>query len=192
MKTLITSVVVAFLSVATIQVNAQNVAQHIQKEKHLEHELKVEKKSTRKALRKLEGSQVNVQSKESFYSDFGKTTNANWKRGSEFDEVTFTKDGKTKTAFYDYDSKLVGTTTKIAFTDLPAKGIKEINKEYKDYVKGAVIMYDDNESNESDMLLYGQQFEGADHYFISVTKAGKETILMVSMDGVVSYFKSIS
>ncbi len=193
MKKLIASAIVVLFTISTIQVNAQAVSKEIKKEKETAHkEMKAEKKKAHKALRKLEGTEVSTRSKDSFYSDFGKVDNAKWKRGTEFDEVTFTKGGKTQVAFYDYDSKLVGTTSKAAFTDLPAKAIKEINAKFKDYVKGDVIMYDDNESNDSDMLLYGQQFEGADHYFVALNKAGKETILMVNMDGTVSFFKKVT
>lgn len=183
MKRFIASVVLALIALATIQVDAQTSTKEVKKE------LKAEKKAERKEIRKLEGNQVSFQAKDHFFSDFGNIAGATWVRGARFDEVTFTKDGKTMTGYYDYNAELVGTTTGKVFADLPAKAQKEIKNRYKGYVTGAVIMYDDNESNDTDMLLYGAQFEDADHYFVTVEKGGKETILMVSMDGAVSFFK---
>jgi hypothetical protein len=52
-------------------------------------------------------------------------------------------------------------------------------------------MFDDNEYNESDMLLYGQLFEDEDSYFVEVQKDDKRIILQVSMDGQVSYFTAM-
>ena len=186
MKKLITSAIVAILAVATVQVQAQTVA------KNIKQELKAEKKASHKELRKLEGSEVSSRAKDNFLSDFGTVTDVNWSRGTQFDEATFTKDGKTMTAYYDYNSQLVGTTTSKKFTDLPANAQKEIKNRYKDYVTGAVVLYDDNEGNQTNMYYYGTQFNDADHYFVTVAKGGKETILMVTMDGQVSYFKQVS
>ncbi|HEV7381636.1 MAG TPA: hypothetical protein VGN64_17680 [Dyadobacter sp.] len=183
MKKLIASAIVAFVAIATVQVQAQTTTKEVKKE------LKSEKKAAHKALRKLEGKEVSSRAKDQFMSDFDGVSNVSWARGAQFDEATFTKDGVKMTAYYDYDSKLVGTTSIKKFADLPASAQKEIKKRYKDYTTGAVIMYDDNENNDTDMFFYGTQFEDADHYFVTVSKAGKESILKVSTDGEVSFFK---
>lgn len=185
MKTIITSAFVALLALGTIQANAQTTAKADKKEHHME------KKEARKSLRKLEGKEVNEMSKTHFASDFPDATNVTWTRGAQFDEATFTQNGAQQTAYYDYDTNLVGTTSAKTFADIPAAAQKEINKQYKGYNIGAVIQYDDNENNDTDMLYYGTQFEDADHYFVTVSKGGKETILMVGMDGQVSYFKEV-
>lgn len=186
MKKLIASVFVAILAVATVQVQAQTTPKETKKE------LKSEKKAARKELRKLEGKQVSARAKDQFISDFGKINNVSWVRQGPFDEATFTKGGSKVTAYYDYDSKLVGTSTDKKFADLPANAQKEIKNRYKDYVVGAVVMYDDNEANDTDMYIFGMQVDDADHYFVTVTKGGKESILMVSMKGEVSFFKQAS
>ena len=160
--------------------------------KEVKKENRIEKKAEHKALRQPEGKQVSSAAKDNFIADFGKIDDVKWFRGPQFDEATFTKDGKTTTAYYDYDSHLVGTTTNKKFTDLPADAQKEIKKRYKDYVTGAIIKFDDNEANDTNMLFYGIQFDDADHYFVTVAKDGKEIILMVSMNGEVSYFKEVS
>ncbi len=154
-------------------------------------ELKSERKSERKALRKLNGNEVNEMAKTNFYSDFGDVQNATWKREGAFDEVTFTLDGNKKSAFYDESSDLVGTTQIKAFTDLPAKAQKEIRTKYKDYKIEQVILYDDNEADATDMIMFGVQFEHADNYFVELASADKTIILEVPMTGEVIFFKKI-
>jgi len=149
------------------------------------------KKAYRKELRKLEGSQVSSVSKNNFAADFPDVKNGKWTHSKQLDEVSFTKDGVAMTAYYDFYSKLVGTTRMRAFTDLPAAAQKEIKRRYSSYTIGSVIEYDDNENNDSDMLLYGTQFEGADHYFVPMSKAGSQEILMVNDQGIVSYFTKV-
>ena len=186
MKKLIASALVALLAIATIQTQAQTTAREIKKE------LKSEKKESRKELRKLEGQEVSSKAKDNFETDFGHIDNVKWVRRSQFDEAVFMKDGNSTTAYYDYHSNLVGTTTNKKITDLPANAQKEIKKRYKDYVTGAVVMFDDNEANDTNMSFYGTQFEDADHYFVTVLKGKEEIILMVSMTGEVSHFKQVS
>lgn len=185
MKKLIASAIIAFVAIAAVQVQAQTTTKEVKKE------LKSEKKAAHKQLRKLEGNKVSSRSKDQFNSDFDGVSDVSWQRGGQFDEATFTKDGAKMTAYYDYDSKLVGTTTNKKFADLPASAQKDIKNRYKGYTTGAVVMYDDNEGNETDMLYYGTQFDDADHFFVTVSKGGKETILMVSMAGEVSIFKEV-
>jgi len=154
-------------------------------------ETKKEAKTERKALRKLEGTNVNEMAKTNFITDFGNVPGAVWKRVDTYDQVTFTKDGKKMTAFYDYDANLVGTTSIKKFTDLPAKGQQEIKTRYKDYKVGAVIFYDDNEANDTDMILYGAQFDDADNYFVELTKGAENIVVEVNPSGFVTYFKKL-
>jgi len=185
MKKLIASAVVALLAIATVQTQAQTTAKEIKKE------LKSEKKETRKELHKEHAQEVSIIAKDNFISDFGNVNNVKWVKGSQFDEAVFMKDGNLTTAYYDFSSKLVGTTTNKKFADLPATAQKEIKKRYKDYVTGAVVLFDDNEANDTNMSFYGTQFEDADHYFVTVLKGKEEVILMVTKSGEVSYFKQV-
>ena len=162
-----------------------------QTEKNAAKETKNEKKAERIALRKLEGNIVGEQSKNNFIIDFGTVPNAQWKRVGTFDEVAFTKDENETKAFYDIDGKLVGTTTKKTIADLPAKGQKEIQENYKDYSIDAVILFDDNEANETDMVMYGVQFDDEDNYFVELSKGDKKIVLQVSTDGTVNFLKQL-
>ena len=186
MKTLTASVIAAFLAIISIHTQAQTTASLNDKES------KTEKREARKELNKQRESEVSFMAKNNFLVDFDKASDVKWVKGPEFDEATFTKDGQKLTAYYDYKSILVGTTSNKKFSDLPASAQKEIQKEYKGYVTGAVILYDDNGSNETNMYLYGHGFDDADHYFVTVSKGTKEIVLMVSTDGQVSYFRHVS
>ena len=178
MKNLIASAIVAVLAIATVQVQAQALAGNTKKEI--------------KAARHNRAKEVGFKSKNSFLSDFGDIKDVAWVAGPEFDEATFVKDGTTLTAFYDIHSELVGTTTNKKIADLPAAAQKEISKQYKGYVIGAVVLFDDNELNDTNMMLYGTQFEDADHYFVTISKGNHEDVLKISMDGNLSFFRTLS
>ena len=114
-----------------------------------------------------------------------------WKRNDYFDQATFMKDGTSMTAFYDDDSKLVGTTTVKKFSDLPSKAQNDINKKYKDYTRGSVIYFKDNEFNEMDIIMYGREFSDSS-YFVELSKNGKNSVLQVTIDGNVTYFEQMN
>jgi hypothetical protein len=169
----------------TTEAETKSEIKTIKKEKKA---LKKEEKTEKKALKKLEGPNVSELAKDAFYADYGISDGAQWKRGPVFDEVAFTKDGQQMKAFYDADAQLVGTTTIKQFTDLPADAQKKIKAKYKDYKITHVVYYNDNEANESDMVLYGTQFDDADNYFVEMNNGAKELILQINSDGVVSVF----
>jgi hypothetical protein len=99
--------------------------------------------------------------------------------------------GKKMTAWYDYYENLVGTTSQVSFADLPADGQKAIKTKYKDYTVGKVIFFDDNEVNETDMILYNQQFDDADNYFVELAKEKSTMVVMVNTRGEVTFFKRL-
>ncbi|WP_426294785.1 hypothetical protein ACN9ML_08320 [Dyadobacter endophyticus] len=176
MRTFITSAIIAALAITGAQ--AQTVAQDVRKEHRAEKRAEAR-------------HEVSARSKDSFYADFGTVPDAKWLRGPLFDEVTFTKDGQKQTAYYDNHFILVGTTADKKFADVPAKAQKEIEKQFKGYAIGAVVEYKDNENNDTNMLLYGTQFEDADHYFVTVSKGKEADVLMVKTDGEVSFFSTL-
>jgi hypothetical protein len=148
-------------------------------------------RSDRVPLKELEGTKVSEQAKTHFISDFGNIPDVRWKRSHNFDEAVFTKNGKQMTAWYDVDENLVGTTSKASFADLPADGQKAIKTRYKDYTAGTVILFDDNEVNQTDMILYDQQFDDADNYFVEMSKGKNNIVVMVSTTGEISFFKQL-
>lgn len=150
------------------------------------------KKKDRKELKQLEGTETSYQTKQQFAADFGDVPASEWSRTKVYDKATFTKNGKVMSAYYDADAALIGTTTIMTFADLPAIAQKKINTKYKDYQKDdTVLFYDDNEDNETDMVLYGTQFDDADNYFIELQKDNKTIVLRVDPEGGVYYFKQL-
>ncbi len=76
------------------------------------------------------------------------------------------KDGKVTRAFYDADAKLVGTTSHKLFTDMRLSMHRNIStRNIPATLKTAIVFFDDNEFNETDMTMYGNQFDDADNYF---------------------------
>jgi hypothetical protein len=152
---------------------------------------KKELKTERIALKKLEGTIVSEKAKSNFKVDFPDAANAQWKRVNTYDEVVFTKAGHQMKGYYDIDGNLVGTTELKTFADVPVKGQKEITTKYPGYTPGQVIFYDDNEANETDMILYGIQFDDVDSYFVELSKGTKKLAVQVLMDGQVMFFTDL-
>jgi hypothetical protein len=173
-------------------INAQSIAASLKSEIKTDKEemanINKEKKGQRKELRKLKGNEVSYQAKQEFISDFGNIPVASWERLDNFDEADFIKDGQAMSAFYDEDAKLVGTTTNKTFGDLPEKAQKYISEKYRDYSVDGIILFDDNEQNGTDMILYNLQFEDVDSYFVELKKDNKKIVVQVREDGDVSYY----
>jgi hypothetical protein len=141
-------------------------------------------------LKKMSGVKVNEIAKNNFKIDFPDADRIEWKRDNVFDRVTFTdKDHKDKTAYYDYDGTLVGTTQFTAFSDIPLKAQKEIKSKYSDYSIDYVILFIANQSSHTDMMLYDIQFKSADNYFLGLTKGDQKLVLQVKNEGTVYKFK---
>jgi hypothetical protein len=143
------------------------------------------------ALLNPDGKSVSYASKENFEATYGKISDVMWTRGKTYDEATFSKDGKKFTAFFDDNGTLVGTTNECSFSELPAKGQKEIKSKYKDYTVGKVIFFDDNKFQESEMLLYGLQFKDKDNYFVEVSKGTRNMVLKVDTAGFVEFYANM-
>ena len=147
-----------------------------------------ETKAEKKEIRKMDKNLVSDLSINAFYADFGKIPNVGWEKELGFDIALFTKDGKDYKAYYDQDSKLVGTTNVIAFADLPKKSQEEIKKHYNDYTVDKVVFFEDNDANDADMLLYGTQFSDADNYFVEMSNKTKSIVVQTNADGELFFF----
>lgn len=167
------------------------MAQSTSSTKEDKNAIKKEKKEERKALKKLEGSDVSYQAKQAFATDFTNTSAVSWKRTPVFDEVSFTRDGTNQKAYYDADAKLVGTIIPKTFKDLPASAQAHINKKYPDYKKVTVLFFDDNEYNDTDMILFGNQFDDEDNYFTELSNGTRNIILQINMEGNVTFFREM-
>ncbi len=151
-------------------------------------ETKKEKREERQALRKLAAGPESITAKNNFNADYKGATNVKWKRDVYYDVATFTLNGKAMTAYYDFDGKCVGATYKMTFAEIPVAAQKQIKAKYKDYTIAEVVFFDDNENNETEMMLYGEQFADEDNYFVELVKAGKKEIVRVDSKGAVYAF----
>ena len=193
MKKLLVLSATTFILVAAVnaQTSVALAKNEIKTDKKQELAIKKEKREERKELKKLEGKEVSYQSMQAFYGDFGKIPVSKWERTAYYNRATFIKDGQVMTAYYDANSKLVGTASDKTFADLPAAAQKYIDAKYKGYSKTGVVFFDDNEWNETDMIMYGNQFDDADTYFVELKKDNKDIILQVNMTGNVTFFKQL-
>ncbi len=143
------------------------------------------------SLKNSNGNTVSDFAKQSFYKDFGDIPNVNWRKVKNFNIVSFTQNNQKKEAFYDIDANLVGTTTEKAFADLPENAQKTINTKYNGYKIGPVIFFDDNEYSDTDMILYGTQFDDADNYFVELKNGNDKLVVRVDTAGFVDFFKKL-
>jgi hypothetical protein len=123
------------------------------------------------------------------YNDFPNAKSITWTR-SAFTEATFYDGDVLKTAYYDEDNGLVGTTTDVDYSMLPGKARHYINKKYPGYSVRRVILFDDNESNDTDMFLFNSSFRDEDTWFPVLTSGSKQIILRVTADGNVLFFQN--
>lgn len=188
MKKLIVISFAVLLAIASMPSQARIAGSVTSVETHLAGK---DSKKYGKVIEKLNKSKVSFLSREQFLEDFNNVSNVVWKRPADFDEATFDKNGHKETAYYDFNSKLVGITTIKKFDDLPSYSQNEIKKEYKDYIIGPVIFFDDNEQNDMDMILYGSSFEDADNYFAELIKGNDRIVIKITPEGNLSFFKKL-
>jgi hypothetical protein len=150
-----------------------------------------EHKRLKRALKKLDGSEVPATTKARFTEEYGNISAVQWERQDYFDEATFTKDGKVMKAYFDTDGELVGTVNEDTFNNIPQKAGKIIQKEYPDYKVGDVVYYTDNLEQEGDIYLFGNEMESASNYFVELSNINKRLIVKVTPEGDVSFFKEL-
>lgn len=132
-----------------------------------------------------------TQTRANFYADFGYIPITNWEVTDQYDKISFMKNDVLYTAYFDSNSELVGTISNATLADLPAHALQDINKKYNGYTVGDVIFYDDNESNQTDMMYYGQQFNDEDKYFVELQNDKEKIVVQVNPVGEVSFFRTL-
>lgn len=181
-------ILLAFSAVSNSQTIDGSLKNGIKALNAQEKEIKDRKRAMLKELKELNGPEVSSKAKFQFAKDFPGVSVVQWERLDNFDEATFEMSGQPMSAFYDANAELVGTTSIKTFAELPAKARRILAEQYKDYKIGDILFFDDNEQNETDMILYNQQFEDRDSYFVELIKGNKEILVQVSMNGEVLYF----
>lgn len=186
-KIFLVSAVMLTITTATFGHNSMDRSNR--KEKRMERE---EARKERRLVRRAENRNlVSDFTKDQFRRDFPGAKKVLFQKTKAFEEATFMLNGKQKTAYYDFDSNLIGTTQHKTFAALPERAQKSILKEYAGYTVQDVIKFDDNTANETDMTLYDTSFDDADNYFIELKRDNKAIVVKADMQGEVSYFTSI-
>ena len=147
------------------------------------------RKERREKRRELWLHSVNSITATQFYDDFPNAMDVTWTRG-EFAEASFYDGGILKTAYYDPDNTLVGTIQDVDYSLLPQKARHYIDRKYPGYSVQKMFLFDDNESNDTDVFLFGQRFDDRDSYFAVLSNGVKQTVLMVTPSGEVSFFRN--
>lgn len=133
---------------------------------------------------------ANYQTVQQFELDFPNAHNVKWYQGY-FSEATFRSGKSMKTAYYDSDDMLVGTTSVVPYSKLPKKAHIKISKFYPGYNVGSVIFFKDNPDNDTNMSLYSTAFDDMDSYFVELTKGTKKIVVKADTDGQVSFFQNL-
>jgi hypothetical protein len=125
--------------------------------------------------------------KSQFTADFPDAINAHFGRVKNLNEVSFTQGKEEMFAYYDDRHLLIGTIQKESFADLPYNAQKEIQHKYPGYTIGKVVKFDDSESNDTEMILYGVSLDDADNHFVELKKDSKAIVVKVDLSGWVGY-----
>ncbi len=110
-----------------------------------------------------------------FTRDFEGAENVTWEVSYEFQKATFSLNGKSITAFYDWSHNLKATTQNIDFVELPAQAIKNLMRTYPDHKIEAIIKY----------------FDGHTVYFLNLKKEKADFLVKIEPDFYVQYFKGL-
>ena len=181
MKKLTTLSMIFLLITAAIKIQASTIG----------NETKNEVRKENNFPGKYPETDVSEFDRTSFIVEFGDKANVVWEKSGNLHEASFIKDGQQTSAYFDFDSKLVGTTIAKNFFDLPIAGQKEIETKYKDYIVGSIVLFTAPKANESDIRIYGNMFDMANNYFVQLTKKDSKIILQVNPLGNVFFFKNL-
>jgi hypothetical protein len=120
------------------------------------------------------------------HTDFGNIQNVTWSIYKQYYKATFTERNRQYEAFYTADGDLVGDTYDIAFSRLPERAQRYIQKKYSDYKIGETMQYTDAQPDD-DIYIFGSPFDDT-AYLVTLEKDNRQKVLEVSCEGDVSEF----
>ena len=119
--------------------------------------------------------EVSSYTKAVFSNQFTGAENVTWTTSANFRKATFTREGKTMTALYNDQNKLVATTELVEVSELAPMAIKNLIKLFPNHQMGEITKYNGSEVK----------------YYVNL-KNEKETFLVeITPDMNVSFFKAI-
>lgn len=101
--------------------------------------------------------------------------NVIWTKSGKFQKASFLKDGARMTAFYNWQNELIATTQIVEVTELPAKAIQNLVKNFPGNNMGEIVRYKNNETV----------------YFVNLTSEKEDFIVKIDEANNVSYFKKL-
>ena len=150
-----------------------------------------EVKSISTDFKEIEASKVSTSTKRRFNVDFGSVSNVVWEKSKSLSKATFTLNGRKMTAFYNSDSKLVGTTSAQRFVDLPTQAQAQLKTLYKDYSITSVVLFDNDGANKTETLKNGNALLDNENFLVALIKDNRTIIIRVDLIGETPYFKQI-
>jgi len=117
-----------------------------------------------------------------FQQDFGSFPVVKWEKTNSFARATFAKDGSLVTAWYNKESKLVGTSSVKSFSDMPGQVQERILSTYNDYYIVSVLGFEAVNSNRPN---------GASSWLVELSNGTGKIIVKVNVSGETSLMKKI-
>ncbi len=190
MKKILLLTFLSFVGITSLNAQSQKayLKKNIARIEKNEAILKKQKQANKQQLKTLISKEASEQAKQQFVVDFGNLPVSLWERTNQYDEATFVKDGREYTAYYNFSTKLMGTTTIKNFYDLPEKAQYVIKDTYKSYTVGDIIEYDHNDSVPSNMMFFNQEVDDSDNYFVELKRGVRTIVVIVNNQGEVSFF----
>jgi hypothetical protein len=129
--------------------------------------------------------------KSQFTADFPDAKDVHFSRVKYLNEVSFTQVKEEMYAYYDDGAQLVGTIQKESFANLPGNAQKKIQNKYPGYAIDNVVRFDDNESDQTEMILDGTSLDDGDNYFVKLKNDSKTILVKVDLSGGVNYLTTL-
>lgn len=125
----------------------------------------------------IDESKISVTVRESFKEDFKGIDKVNWSIKPNFVKASFTYNGNTMDAFYDFSGKKIGTSQHVSLSDLPLSARKKISDKYENYRVTEAIEFTGEEENS---------------YYVSLANEKETVVLKITDQSTVSLFKKSS
>ena len=129
------------------------------------------------------GANVSYVALHGFTVDFADATDVNWTVTKNCQKASFTVDGVRKTAFYNLSGEYLGVTQRVDVKAIPAKTMKQINKDYAGYEVGEVIVYQANTEINSNI--------DATSYFVDLKNDKHEVLVRITQQANLEFFQQV-
>jgi hypothetical protein len=126
---------------------------------------------------------VTYKTSNQFDADFKDATNVTWKTGTRCQQADFTVDGQRMSAFYSFDGQFMGLTHNVSVKAIPAKAMEKIEKQYKGYSVGRVIVLQTNTTLNPDLDPVA--------YFVDLRNDDKEVLVRITPQSNIEFFQQI-